>query len=43
MSSKHETRDQPLRRGRVSVRDKLQQQPAPPKPPAPGKKKSQER
>lgn len=30
-------------RGRASVRDKLQQQAAAPKPPAPGKKKAQER
>ena len=43
MISKDENRDQPLRRGRASVRDKLQQQPAPPKPPAPAKKKAQER
>lgn len=44
MISKDENRNQPLRRGRTSVRSKLQQQQSTtPKPPAPGKKKAQER
>lgn len=41
--SKEENRFQPLRRGRASVRDKLQQTPSAPKPPASGRKKAQER
>lgn len=41
--ARDENRDQPLRIGRASVRDKLQKKPEAPKPPAPGKKKAQER
>lgn len=41
--ARDENRDQPLRTGRASVRDKLQKKPEAPKPPAPGKKKAQER
>lgn len=41
--SKDENRDQPLRTGKASVRDKLQKKPAAPKSPVPGKKKAQER
>lgn len=40
--SKDEDRFHPPRRGRVSVRDKLQNTPAAPKPPKPGKKKEME-
>lgn len=41
--ARDESRDQPLRTGRASVRDKLQKKPAAPKPSTPGKKKGQER
>lgn len=41
--ARDENRDQPLRTGRTSVRDKLQKKGTAPKPPAPGKKKAQER
>lgn len=41
--ARDENRDQPLRTGRASVRDKLQKKPDAPKPAAPGKKKVQER
>ena len=41
--AKDENRDQPLRPGRASVRDKLRKKPDAPKPAAPGKKKVQER
>lgn len=40
--SKDEDRFHPPRRGRASVRDKLQQAPATPKPPKPGKRKEME-
>ncbi|RGX26339.1 DUF3849 domain-containing protein [Enterocloster asparagiformis] len=40
--SKDEDRFHPPRRGRASVRDKLQNTPAAPKPPKPGKKKEME-
>lgn len=40
--SKDEDRFHPPRRGRASVRDKLQNAPAAPKPPKPGKKKEME-
>lgn len=43
MIPKDESRDQPLRSGKASVRDQLQKKPAAPKPPAPGKKTVQER